>query len=805
MPAATALLAGGTVLHAQQTEGVTLDEVVVTAQKRSEDLQKVPISLQVLGNERLAQLQVSNFDDYAKFLPSVSFDTYGPGQAQLYFRGISSGGDGHHAGSLPATGVYLDEIPVTTIANSLDVHVYDIARVEALAGPQGTLYGASSLSGTLRIITNKPDPSKFSAGYDVKATKFGKGDGGGGFEGFVNIPLSDRAAVRLVGYYEHDGGYINNVPTQNTYLRPDYNLVTSPLTVNNASTVARNQNDVDEYGGRAALKLDLDDNWSITPMVIYQNQKANGDFTFDPRKGDLNVGDFRPGYNHDHWYQSALTVEGKISNFDVMYSGGWFERRVDNVVDYAEYTVAYDALAFVPGYQYAYTRLADAAGNLIDPTSYVRNVDKYTKMSHEIRITSPRDNRFRFVAGAFYQRQTDNFRAEYRVDGLAAANDPNLVPRSDVYLYGVDGEPNIYFLNQQMRVDRDYAVFGEGTYDLTDRLKVTAGIRKFWVNNTLYGFFGFQPYNSGEATCNPPVSPETIIPGLLPCINTDKKVVENGETHKVNLTYQVTPDHLIYGTYSTGFRPGGNNRRVEIVPYGSDRLTNLEFGWKTSWFDRRVRFNGALFYEKWKGVQIGVQGANGITSIMNIGEAKSRGIESDLSWAITDALMFTASGTYVNAKTSSNFCTAPNGVVTSDCVADSPVPDAPQLVAASGTQLPTTPRIKAAGTLRYRFNVGSLDSFLQGSIIHQGSKAYSIEVAKNAIVGPLPGFTTFDFSAGTGRGNWHVEAYIENAFDKRGVLGRLSECNDALNYCTANTRIYPIRPMNFGVKFGQKF
>ncbi len=140
-----------------------LEEVVVTAQKRTEDLQKVPISLQVLNSETLEQHQVSSFDDYAKLLPSVSFQSFGPGQSQLYFRGIASGEDGLHAGSLPATGVYLDEIPVTTIGNTLDVHVYDIARVEALAGPQGTLYGASSLSGTLRIITNKPDPTAFSA------------------------------------------------------------------------------------------------------------------------------------------------------------------------------------------------------------------------------------------------------------------------------------------------------------------------------------------------------------------------------------------------------------------------------------------------------------------------------------------------------------------------------------------------------------------------------------------------------------------------------------------------------------------
>src|ERR1700736_3865396 len=266
MPLASAMLAGGGLASAatDTTEPTTLEEVVVTAQKRAEDLQKVPISLQVLSSEKLEQLQVSSFDDYAKFLPSVSFQSTGPGQAQLYFRGISSGGDGLHSGSESATGLYLDETPVTTIGNSLDLHVYDIQRVEALAGPQGTLYGASSLSGTLRIITNKPDPEKFSAGYDVKGDKFGKGGGaGGGFEGFINVPLNDKAAIRLVGFFEHDGGYISNKYSTQTYQRAvsaannSYSglaIPADPITVNNAGYAKKNFNDVDTYGGRAALK-----------------------------------------------------------------------------------------------------------------------------------------------------------------------------------------------------------------------------------------------------------------------------------------------------------------------------------------------------------------------------------------------------------------------------------------------------------------------------------------------------------------------------------------------------------------------
>jgi iron complex outermembrane receptor protein len=808
MPLASAILASGGAYAAADTEQGTLEEVVVTAQKRSEDLQKVPISLQVLGTEKLEQLQVTQFDDYAKFLPSLSFKSLGPSQAELFFRGISSGAGQLHAGFLPSSGLYLDDIPVTTVAGSLDLHVYDIARVEALAGPQGTLYGASSLSGTLRIITNKPDPSAFSAAYDVKADKWGRGNGGGGIEGYVNIPLSEHAAIRLVGYYEHDGGYINNVYRQDTYQRfsvggipvaqstPDGHPDFAPLTVNNANAQKSHYNDIDSIGGRAALKVDLNDQWSITPQVIAQHQRTHGDFGFDPKLGDLNVADYFLPRNLDRWYQSELTVEGKISNWDLVYSGGWFERKVDNLVDYSQYTIGYDSLSVAdnaPGYQY--TRFADAAGNLIDPTQYTSNKDKYTKMSHELRLSSPAEYRFRAITGLFYQRQTDDIRAEFDIKNLP------------VY-YEVAGQKDVYYLSQQDRTDRDYAAFGEGTFDITDKLKVTAGIREFWVNNTLYGFFGFNDNgystHSGEALCLQEGNPIVTTPGVYtggnrPCVNTDKKVVEHGETHKVNLQYQIDPDVMVYGTWSTGFRPGGNNRLPTAGSFRADTLANFELGWKTAWFDHRVRANGAVFYEKWGQVQTAVQGQYGITSVVNAGDARVEGIESDVSWAVDEHLTLSASATgLLRAEITSTFCRPTKlGVPQSTCTPDF-------IDAAVGTQLPVTPKVKANGTARYAFNVGDYKSFVQGSVIHQSATTYSLESTR-FLVGDTPSFTTFDFSAGTSKDNWHVEAFIENAFDKRGQLGRLSECNDSAGYCLSNAKIYPIRPMQFGVKFGQKF
>ena len=185
-------------------------EIIVTAQKRSENMQAVPIAITAMGTKKLDELQVTKFEDYARYLPSVSYQTGGPGNAKVYFRGVASGENANHSTSQPSVGIYLDEQPITTIQGALDVHVYDIARVEALAGPQGTLYGASSEAGTIKIITNKPDLDSFYGAIDVEGNTVAKGSQGYVAEGFVNVPLSEKAALRVVGWAKRDAGYIEN-------------------------------------------------------------------------------------------------------------------------------------------------------------------------------------------------------------------------------------------------------------------------------------------------------------------------------------------------------------------------------------------------------------------------------------------------------------------------------------------------------------------------------------------------------------------------------------------------------------------
>ncbi|MEY4270019.1 MAG: hypothetical protein RLZZ58_1235 [Pseudomonadota bacterium] len=774
------MMASSTLALAQTAEGEAADgEIVVTATKRSESLQKVALSIQALGEETLDQQQVSSVDDFAKLLPSVSYQSFGPGQSQIYFRGVSSGGDGLHIGPAPATGLYLDEIPVTTIAGSVDLHVYDIARIEALSGPQGTLFGASSLSGTLRLITNKPSTAGFEGGADLQINKFGEGDFGGSLEGYMNFPLSEKAALRVVGFYRRDGGYIDNVPGSRTFTLDDGDPATN-LTVNNAALVENDFNDVETFGGRAALRVDLDDNWTVTPSVIYQNQKTSGPFLYDPRKGDLAVTDFQETRYKDRWFQAALTIEGKIGDWDLVYSGGYFGRDVDSQADYSYYSVAYDT------YGSSYTNFPTATGGFLDPSQYVFTGDKYTKQTHELRFVSPSENRFRVTAGLFYQRQTDDIAANYDIRGLASIPTPpnsNLVPVGAAF-------GDTVFLTRLDRKDRDLAAFVEGTYDITDTVKLTAGIRGFEAKSSLFGFSGFNR-NALAAICLPTMATNR------PCDNVDKKYKESGETHKINLSWQATPDKMLYATYSTGFRPGGNNRRPGILPFSSDTLTNYEIGWKTTWMDRKFRLNGAVFYETWQDLQFGLVpvGNNGVTNTYNAGDARIYGIEGDYALSL-GSLTLSGSATYIDAKLTTDFCEvgATGNIVCTPGVA----PAAP-----SGTRLPVQPRFKGSTTARYEFPVASNDAFVQGSISYQGGTRSFLTDADFAAVGGTRGFATFDFSAGMNWDNWTIEAFIQNAFDKRGQLSLNTACSTTI--CGPYSRVYPTKPQLFGLKAGTKF
>jgi len=745
-------------------------DIVVTAQRRSESIQRVPISMQALSPETLAQHNVQSFDDYQKLLPSVAFQTLGPGSSQLFFRGIVSGKDGNPAGALPTAGVYLDDIPVTSVGNLLDVHIYDVARVEALSGPQGTLFGASSLAGTLRIITNKPDPSKVSGGYDLQLNKFGKGQAGGTAEGFVNVPLNDRTAVRIVGFYEKDGGYIDNTLVSRTYQRPHTvagATVTSPATFDNSAAVKNNFNDSTTYGGRIALGIELNDDWTITPGLVAQEQHTNGTFLFDPKAGDLKVHDAQIGYTNDKWYQASLTVEGKIGDWSLLYSGGYLRRHIAALQDYSYYTVAYDS---TPNYTYFQSQ----TGVPVNPAMSVLRDNRITKQTHEVRISSPSGRRFQVTGGLFYQRQTIDALAQYLIPGLAASQQgPTQAVTGDSF-----------FLNDFRRTDRDEAVFAQADFKILNNLTLTGGIRGFNYRSTLFGFSGsagsVRKLNCGS-TYN------------TSCVNIDKLAKGSGETHKVSLSWQVTPDKMVYATYSTGFRPGGANRPVGFAPYDPDTLDNYEVGFKTSWFDRKLRLNVAAYHEVWKGIQYNLPGANGVGSYVNAGNARVNGMEYDLT-ARLHGFSLTAAGAYNDAKLTTPFCNLPNGVLRCDLGINAP----------AGTRLPLQPKFKQTTTARYDFRAGATDLYAQISMLNQTNSTNLLRTRDQNILGINDGFTTFDGAfGGKLTNNMTFEFFIQNMFDKRGILSRNQQC--VLVTCLRNARDYPIKPQQFGIKVGQRF
>ena len=830
--ASSTLAAPEAFAQAAQAEVANSDPnvIIVTAQKREENLQKVPISIQALSTKKLDQLNISDFNSYTQQLPSVVAQSSGnPGTNVIYMRGVASGGDGNHSGSLPSVGVYLDEQPVTTIGGNLDVHIYDVARIESLSGPQGTLYGASSEAGTIRIITNKPDLKGFYGRVDGEVNTVAHGGQGGKLEGMINAPLSQNAALRVVGFYQKDAGYIDNVAGTRCFLPNP-----GGVCVNNSATVKKNYNDTEVWGGRAALKVDLDDNWTVTPAVMYQDTRSHGSYGFDPKVGDLQVQHFFPEFRRDEFVQAALTIEGKIGSWDLTYAAAYLDRKDFQSSDYTDYSEAYDSLYSSVGGLAGYFYYKDAAGNSIDPRQKVLGHDHFKKMSHELRIASPSSEPLRFVGGLFYQNQSNDIHQDYQI--------ANLGP-----LLSVNGLPGTLWLTQQHRTDKDYAAFGELSYDVTPTVTLTAGGRVFKYDNSLIGFFGFgrNPAFVQGAAGNPPPNgagssrtgvagcyttsgvrlrdaqlagqaDTTLLPAAVdgsPCTNlgtyangtvVPTRAKGDGVTYRFNAQWKPTSDLMFYATWSRGFRPGGINRRADVPNYEPDYLTNYELGFKTSLADGLVRLNGALYQQDWKRFQFAYLGQNSFTEIHNGPNARIRGIDMDASVG-RGPLTFNVAAAYTDAKILKNLC-----------LVDDPTyicSGAGNLVSAkAGTRLPITPRFKASATARYTVPVGLAKVYGQINGSYQSSASADLRTAvfqtfSGAVISPaaqlgtLKGFGQLNAAVGSEWEKYSIEFFISNLTDTRGQLSRAEECGS----CGQRPYIVPTTPRTIGVRAGAKF
>ncbi|WP_395672094.1 TonB-dependent receptor [Phenylobacterium sp.] len=841
-----------------------LGEIIVTATRRSENVQKVPIAIQALSGDTLAERQVKGLSDLVTLLPSVSFAGLGPGRQVTYFRGIVPAG-----GQYGSVGIYLDEIPITGTgitadgAGAPDIHVYDMERIEALSGPQGTLYGAGSLGGTVRFITNKPKFDKFEGGYNLEANKYGKGDIGGQIESFVNLPVRENIALRAMGYYRRDGGYVDNVPNNGRFNTGapavlnlgDENPATS-FALNNASIAKDDYNTIKEYGGRLALRWEIAEGWEVLPQITAQRQVSNGYFGFDPRVGDLEVVDYDKTRQDDKWYQASLAINGHIGDWNLVSATGVHRRKTKLLNDYTYYTVAYDG--FGPGYE-NYLQFFDKAGctgagaaqrctTLISPVQYFHGDTSRPKFTQEFRVSTPSSWPFDVTVGGFYQWMKQENNSNYAIHGLdniagyteSGGGDSNPAGFGIPVGAGgtmVQGSPAVkgdaFYIIESDQTWKDKAVFAEGHYNITPTLKLTAGIRYFWTEYKNIGFAGVAAsarntvtsfyVPTGAMGCPLPLPAER-----LQCLNSNfaapdqtGRYKEKGETHKIALDWQLTPTKMVYANYSTGFRPGGFNRPLRIRnigvatvdPYLSEELTNYELGMKTTW-NGIFRLNAAVYYEEWNDVQytVVVAGTQGAIMTGNAGKARVYGFEFDADLKL-DKFTLSTTGAYNDAKLAEDFCNFAFDA-TSRTISQLPSctpgqfvpgvnPPTSQVAAEAGTRLPAQPKFKGTTSIRYDTEFRDYGAYAQAAALYQTGATQDLNVLNNSLLGNTKGFTTFDFSAGVSRDNWTFDVFLQNAFDKRGILTRNTFC--AIAICADSSRAFPIKPQFFGARFGQRF
>jgi iron complex outermembrane receptor protein len=755
-----------------------LEEVVVTATKRAENLQDVPVSIQVLGNEQLENLQVKGFDDYILFMPTVSYTSNGPGYGQVYMRGISSGGDGNHSASMPSVGVYLDEQPVTTINQILDVHIYDINRIETLSGPQGTLYGQGSQAGTIRIITNKPVIGEREGAYDIYGTTVDHGGSGFGLDGFINIPINDNLAVRLVAWYQDDPGWIDNVEGQIDY-------AASGIINNNSALVDDDFNHAETAGFRGQLKWILSDNWAITPGINYQDSSVNGSWQENPEYtgGDYQTSVFFPTWTDENWYQATVTLEGDIGNMNLVYAGAYLDRDVDSSYDYSGYA---EYLEYVYGGYGYYCLYYDAAGDCADPSQYVSGDENFNRNSHEIRLQSSPDGSIRWVTGLFYQRQEHLFDLQWTV--------PDLNPAQSVVENGTT-----VWQTFQRRVDKDAALYGEAYIDLGSAFTLTLGARYFEYDNSLFGFNGFIGHCTGYYDENGDFveDRDNGVP-QYPCFNTGiLDDVSKGDdwAGKVSMEWKLAEDKMIYATWSEGFRAGGVNRaRVEGIPkYQPDFVENYEIGWKTQWANGAVRFNGAAYIVDWNDFQYGFLDftISNLTIIQNVGNAQTKGIEFDLDWAPTDNLLLSLAGSYNNAELEEDFWRS------ADDRDEGLPPDAPE-----GTPMPYVPEMQYTFIGRYTFDISDMPVFAQAAWSYRDGSWNDLEVS-NERRRRMGSYGVLNLSTGIEKDNWSLTLYANNVADERGVISYGDPGYASPSGLDFRTNF--IKPRNYGIRWSQSF
>ncbi len=521
LSAAVALAVSGGTATAQEEESSVFEEITVTATKRSASMQDIPVSVQAMSGDSLRELGIETFDKYVDFLPNVLSSGNGPGKKEIFIRGAATDQTsvtiGPANGTAPGVALYVDEQPVSFGARNLDYYAVDLERIEVLAGPQGTLFGASSQSGTMRLITKKPQQGVFSAGFNAKYSITDGGTDSAAVDGYINIPFTDKFATRVVVYSDAQGGWIDNVEASFTPsaivvdrnslgFGPSLASADSVKTAFNANLAEQDWNQASYRGMRIGFAYDINDSWDILLQHTAQSLEVDGTFLTDPSIGDDKNAKFSPERNSDDFGLTSWTLNGRLGVLDLVYTGGFLQRDVDSIIDYTFYNNGggYITYYLCSGNVYDATDV----NNCYDPTKQYLEGTSSERTTHEIRISSDAANRFRFILGAYFNDVETTHTGEFQYfstndafsehissyyndnsgDGFLLGN--TTVPTVGVTTSG-PRSPLTTFFNDFTRTEDEVAFFGQLAFDLTDAFTVSVSARTYDLNSALEGAANF--------------------------------------------------------------------------------------------------------------------------------------------------------------------------------------------------------------------------------------------------------------------------------------------------------------------------
>jgi outer membrane receptor protein involved in Fe transport len=515
-----------------------VETIIVTAQKRSEDLQDVPVSVSAIGEEALDELNIDTFEDYLEQLPTVTAGGSGPGQSTIYIRGLASTTPNLTtagvAGLAPNVAMYLDEQPLAQPGRNLDVYAADMARIEVLSGPQGTLFGASSQAGVVRLITNKPDLAGFGASGSAGVSFTKGGETSYKAEAMLNVPVSDSFALRGVVYLDDQGGYIDNVAgtrdvSESARFRPAGTVRSNGVPVNalrggfqaganlanvnfidanNAGRVEDDFNDTQYAGFRATALWEVTPDWTVTVAHSRQSIESDGVFFADPELDgldDLEVQRFEEDRLEDDFSNTSWTVEGRLAMLDVVYTGAYTDRETEQRVDYTDYLFVGQYLPYyICDGSVSYPGMADPSGTCQAPNLYVNSVSDTSVFTQELRFSTPAEKRWRVTAGGFYSDLELKERNDFAYPGnvLAQPFGP-FAPNFPQNGFTTDPGPfpaETIFRNDIRRTDKQWGIFGEANFDIVpDLLTITLGARYYDIEVDFEGSANGSFCNSGAA------------------------------------------------------------------------------------------------------------------------------------------------------------------------------------------------------------------------------------------------------------------------------------------------------------------